>query len=81
MFSIQNYRAFRKCPAIPCKLVGLATVSEIVKLVKLKNEEKARKVGKSSLRSVVKQNSGNRAVTNIPAYVGLTATIISEQRK
>ena len=65
----------------PCKLGGLATGSEIVMLVNVKNVEKARKVGKSSLRSVVKQISGNRAATNIPAYVGLSATIIFERRK
>jgi len=61
MFSIQNCPAFRKCVAIPRKLSGLAAVSKIVKLVKVKNLEKARKVGKSSLRSVVKKISGNRA--------------------
>ena len=45
---------------------------------KIKNPSK---VGKSSPRTVVKQNSGNRAAAKIPACVGLSATCIFERRK
>ena len=61
IFRIQNYRGFRKCAATPSKFGGLAAVSEIVKLVRVKNVGKARKVGKSSLCTVLNQKSGNRA--------------------
>ena len=64
---IQNYRGFKICAAIPHKFGGLAAVSEIVNLVRVKNVEKARKVGKSSLLTVVNQKSGNRAETDFPA--------------
>ena len=81
MFIMQNYRAFKKCATIPRKLGGLAAVSEIVKLVRAKNVEKARKVGKSSLRTVVNKMSGNRAETIFPTCVGWSATCNSERRK